>query len=172
MWACPGLSELEPATRWTKEIPANGNAQELWPGIAALHVGIEANPFTGKPFFNEVVFYHSPSKSLLTTDFYWNYPQGDGVPNSNLEDDSNNGPWELAPAVDKIPLGSKLWKFGMDQVYGPFYNNLMVTDKDEYRQIQRVVLEEWDVDTLIPAHGDLIRGNQQVKEVLSRHFGV
>ena len=40
--------------------------------IKALHVDMEENPFTGKAFFNEVVFFHQPSQTLLVTDTYWN----------------------------------------------------------------------------------------------------
>ncbi len=47
-----------------------------WNELRPYHVDIEVNPFTGRPFFDEVLFYHAPSKSLLTLDFYWNYPGG------------------------------------------------------------------------------------------------
>ena len=46
----------------------------------------------------QVVFFHRPSRMLITTDLFWDYP-GHGVP------------W-----------GTKAWKFGMDRVYAPFYN--------------------------------------------------
>ena len=46
----------------------------------------------------QVVFFHRPNRMLLTTDLFWAYP-GRGV-----------------------PFGTKLWKFGMDRVYAPFYN--------------------------------------------------
>lgn len=87
MWGCPGIMEREPEVRWTGEIPygtrppgfaksngaeaggRNGNMWD-WEELQPLHIDTEANPFTGKPFFNEVVFYHAPSKTLLTTDLY------------------------------------------------------------------------------------------------------
>ena len=46
----------------------------------------------------QVVFFHTPSKMLITTDLFWDYP-------------SKN-----------VPFGTKAWKFGMDQIYLPFYN--------------------------------------------------
>lgn len=46
----------------------------------------------------QVVFFHKPSKMLITTDLFWDYP-------------SKN-----------VPFGTKAWKFGMDQIYLPFYN--------------------------------------------------
>ena len=173
IWACPCLKEREPNTRWTNEIPSGIRCDELWPGIQALHANCEVNPFTGKPFFNEVVFYHTSSKTLLTTDLFWNYPANNGVTNANYLSLGETGPWELAPIVDSVPVGSKLWKIGMDKVFLPFYNNLMVRDKEAFlQQIVHTILFKWDVETLIPAHGDIIRGKSVVQEVLKKHFGV
>lgn len=130
----------------------------------------QVNPFTGEPFFNEVIFYHKPSKSLLTTDVYWNYPQKDGVPNSHLL--SNNGDNGLAPSVESIPIGSRLWKFGMDKIYLPFYKKLMIKNRNYYDEVVKIVLDEWEVHTLIPCHGDIIRGNAVIREELARHFNI
>lgn len=117
MWGCPGLMEKLPDIKWAGEIPAGirgGDGvvvENCWDlgELQALHLDVEVNPFTGKPFFNEVIFYHTPSKALIVTDVYWNYPTSDGVPNSHLGGEE----WELAPSVESIPFGSKLWKFGM-----------------------------------------------------------
>jgi hypothetical protein len=174
MWACPGLMEREPDTRWTKEVPYDAMKQELWPGIEALHINIEANPFTGKPFFSEVIFYHKTSKTLMTTDLYWNYPAGNGITNSNFESiqgyRDQNDPWELAPAIDGVPIGSRIWKFSMDKIYAPFYNNFMINNQDKYQQVCDAILNEWDVETVIPAHGDLLRGKDMVQAVLGKHL--
>lgn len=122
MWGCPGLSERMPEIQWKGEIPA-GYRPKDWKGkitstdpegiwdtdtLQPLHIDVEKNPFTGRPFFNEVIFWHKPSKTLLTTDLFWNYPAS-GTPNSEFGRDDS---WELAPKVDSIPIGSKLWKFG------------------------------------------------------------
>jgi hypothetical protein len=58
----------------------------------------------------------------------------------------------------------------MDKVYLPFFNNLMVTDKEEYRRIAHHILNVWDVETVIPAHGDILRGKDFIRDVLTRHF--
>lgn len=174
MWGCPGLAERMPEVRWEGEIPAHVLRPEgrkldnCWSfdTIVPLHLDMEVNPFTGKPFFNEVIFYHTPSKTLLTTDFYWNYPTSDGVPNSHL----GGSEWELAPAVDAIPIGSRLWKKGMDKVYLPFFKNFMVKDRQRYDEMMRVVLDEWEIETLIPCHGDIIRGSKMVRDVLRKHL--
>ena len=173
MWACPGMMAKHPEVRWSGEISSNGS--ETWGNtIQSLHVDCEVNPFTGDPFFNEVIFFHSPSATLMTTDLYWNYPKSDGVPNSNYvgvtgkQDDF--GDWELAPSVDKIPIGSSLWKQGMDKLFAPFYMNFMVKDQPRIQEIAKYILEEWNPTTVIPAHGDVIRGRTLIQNVLRSHF--
>ena len=174
MWGCPGLSERKPEIKWEGEIPPHitrpggVSLANCWDfsAISPLHLDMEVNPFTGKPFFNEVIFYHLPSKTLLTTDVFWNYPTADGIPNSHL----GGSAWELAPPVDSIPFGSRLWKRGMDQVYLPFFKNFMVKDRARYDEIVKVILDEWDIETVIPAHGDIIRGKDLVRSVLSKHL--
>eukprot|EP00979_Chaetoceros_neogracilis_P011530 scaffold2895_cov279-Chaetoceros_neogracile.AAC.3 len=195
MWACPGLMERE-AGRWTGEIPYRARPASYpgnnpspvegmwdWNEVQPLHFDTEVNPFTNKPFFNEVVFFHAPSKTLMATDTYWNYPKSDGVTNSNYQDMKNFesddfGAWELAPSLDRIPLGSRLWKKGMDKLFRPFYMNLMVKNdkKEEFRKLTSFVCgigeKSWDVETVIPAHGDVVRGSNLPKDVLKQHFNL
>lgn len=180
---CPGLTERKPEIPWSYEIP-NGYRPIGWKHatvetpesnkigwdtaiLQPLHINIERNPFSGRPFFEEVIYYHAPTKTLIVTDFWWNYPQ-DVVPNSQFNRDDT---WELAPRVDNIPWSSKLWKTGMDKVYKPFYNNFMVSDKDGYRDITHHILNVWDVETIIPAHGDIVRGKDVCRRILSAHLG-
>jgi len=179
MWGCPGLSQKLPDIEWEGEIPYgltrpsdSDKLDNCWDFnvIVPLHLDMEINPFTGKPFFNEVVFYHKPSKSLITTDIYWNYPQKDGIPNSHLERSNNDD--GLAPVVDSIPLGTRLWKFGMDKIYLPFYKRLMVNDKQRYEDVVAVMIDEWEAHTIIPCHGDVIRGREKIRQVLARHFKI
>jgi len=214
MWGCPGMMEREPDVRWSGELPygcrpptygdGGGSVAAIdnrpegmwdWSEVQPFHVDAEVNPFTGKPFFNEVVFYHSKSKTLLTTDTYWNYPRGDGITNSNYEllktqlrsrgdanalEDEDFGVWELAPLVENVPLGSRLWKVGMDKLFRPFYLNLMVQNKkrDDFKEIATFISglqsssPDWDIETVIPAHGDIVRGNIFTKEVLRGHFNL
>jgi flavorubredoxin len=60
----------------------------------------------------------------------------------------------------------------MDQVFAPFYSNLMVQDKAEYRNIVDHIVNVWDIEMVVPAHGDILRGKEFVHKVLSRHFGL
>eukprot|EP00529_Nitzschia_sp_RCC80_P031727 CAMPEP_0113459100 /NCGR_PEP_ID=MMETSP0014_2-20120614/10272_1 /TAXON_ID=2857 /ORGANISM="Nitzschia sp." /LENGTH=357 /DNA_ID=CAMNT_0000350661 /DNA_START=355 /DNA_END=1428 /DNA_ORIENTATION=+ /assembly_acc=CAM_ASM_000159 len=173
MWGCPGLMERLPNIRWEEEIPANiGLSSSTTPSsvtncwdfeeLVPLHLNFEVNPFTGRPFFNEVIFFHKPTKALMTTDVYWNYPRN-GIPYPN-------GDWELAPTVESIPIGSLIWKFGMDRIYLPFYKNLMIRDKDSYSKMVSTVLDEWEPELIVPCHGDVIRGKDTVRSILSKHF--
>lgn len=73
--------------------------------IAVTYMGHEVNPFNGKPFFNEVVFCHEPSRTFITADFFWNYPS------------------------DGTTLFTRVWKGGMDSIYSPFYFNIMIKDR-------------------------------------------
>jgi len=209
------MAEREPDMRWSGELPygcrpptyrgSGGSVATTidnrpegmwdWSDVQPFHVDAEVNPFTGKPFFNEVVFYHSKSKTLLMTDTYWNYP-GDGNTNSNYEslkirlgssggntnalEEEDFGVWELAPLVESVPLTSRLWKAGMDKLFRPFYLNLMVQNKkrDDFKEIAMFIsgLEssspDWDIETVIPAHGDIVRGSTFTKEVLRGHFNL
>lgn len=143
MWGCPGLMEREPQVRWTGEIEYHARPEGYaeWSGsqheeiqvvnrdekmwdrseLQPLHIDVEVNPFTGRPFFNEVIFYHPQSKTLLVTDLYWNYPRGDGVTNAQVTDEigvdfkgeEDFGVWELAPSVGEIPLGSRQVYFSL-----------------------------------------------------------
>ncbi|KAL7534728.1 hypothetical protein ACHAXR_009545 [Thalassiosira sp. AJA248-18] len=185
-----------------------GKNEKIWDReeLQPLHIDTEANPFTGKAFFNEVVYYHAPSKTLLTTDLYWNYPRGDGVTNGQVvdelaakgitvgagvdeDDDGDFGVWELAPNVGDIPLGSRIWgKVGMDKLFYPFYMNLMVKNdkREKFHEIARFVTcggggdnnngsnsgGAWEVETIIPAHGDIVRGRELCRKVLETHFNI
>jgi hypothetical protein len=188
MWACPGLTERMPSVSFAGEIPNHYRPEVSWTAssisrassrtsilpwdtsiLQSLHIDCERNPFTGTPFFNEVIFYHAPTKCLVVTDLFWNYP-ANNVPNSQFGRDDS---WELAPAdIAPVPLPSLLWKFGMDKVYAPFFQNYMVKDQKAYREIAHHIVHVWDVEILIPAHGDILRGKEFISTVLKMHFGL
>ena len=62
----------------------------------------------------------------------------------------------------------------MDKLFAPFYMNFMVKDhvKDQPRiqEIAKYILEEWNPTTVIPVHGDVIRGRTLIQNVLWSHF--
>ncbi|KAJ8601690.1 hypothetical protein CTAYLR_003180 [Chrysophaeum taylorii] len=106
-----------------------------------LWIDAEKAPLVGsEPFFSELVFCHKPSKILFVTDLWWNYPQE-------------------AP---------KLWKFAMDRVYRPVYNNLM-RQRPRHDDYVRTIVNKWDFDYVAPCHGEPI-GGPDVKPTLLRFF--
>jgi hypothetical protein len=143
VWACPGLSGKMTNVQWTGEIssgyrPSNfvsptnvaattsmSSTNKLWDienEIQMLHVDTEHIPVLQKPYFNEVIFFHVPTATLIITDLLWNYPDST-VPNAEF---GRNDTWELAPIVSEVPLASRIWKVGMDRIYYPFYKSFMV----------------------------------------------
>lgn len=166
-FGCPGIRAKVPDVVWDGEI---GGEEELWDYnvLEPLHVSCERLPGTDKPFFNEVVFFMRKHGVFVATDLYWNYPKRSGI-NPTLTSKSDWGEWELAPSAT-VPLSSRLWKFGMDKVYQPVFNNVMVKDKREFERVKDTILA-WGAEVVVPSHGDIIRGKEGCEEALLKHFG-
>lgn len=143
-YACPGLVEKRPDIKYSKTVGNTDDPPAEWNGEFELAwLDCEHNPFNGQPFFNEVVFYHKPSQALFVSDLFWNYP------------------------TKETPFGTWLWKQGMDRIYLPFYKKFMLYKRDRfYQQLQRI--ENWDWETLVPCHGDVVLS--QAKAALSKHL--
>lgn len=185
IWGCPGLPDRMPEVKWTHELgsPSGALTTEA-AGVEALHLDCEENPFTGRPFFNEVVFHHKKSKALFITDAFWNYPSTerpnfDLVSGTGMEHACSKSPLPAATRVGPfapdvpVPAGTRLWKLGMDRVYLPFYKKLMVGSNGERRDryMERVAtLLGWGVEIIVPCHGDVVRGRELCQKVLQRHF--
>lgn len=67
----------------------------------------------------------------------------------------------------------------MDKLFRPFYNNFMIKDeqKNQFKQIARFITcgdasGGWEVETIIPAHGDIVRGKELCRQVLEKHFNI
>ena len=186
--ACPGLPERMPEVPWTSELFAEAfkgrqqqPAPEAWEGsIEAVHFDCERNPFNGKPFFNEVVLFHTRSKTFFCADTFWNYPSG-SRPNFELDKgaegtgrvhDCPKVPIgaEMVPSVN-VPRGTAAWKFGMDKVYLPFYRQFMVGGgrREAYKAAVGRVLA-WAPETIVPCHGDTLRGREACRMALTKHF--
>jgi hypothetical protein len=186
-YACPGLSERMTDADWYCELgkPSSPGKQPSSVGTSAstsavmkdfeiIHIDCEVNPLTSKPFFNEILFYHKASKSLLVTDLFWNYPSSD-LP--NYVGVSNTGTYttdqqQLAPLpAVKVPFGTKIWKFLMDVVYLPIYKLVLVGPRGlrrkRYRELMDYLLS-LDIEMILPCHGDVIKGNALCKKVLEK----
>ena len=68
----------------------------------------------------------------------------------------------------------------MDKLFYPFYMDLMVKPdkRDTFKGIARFITcgssedGAWEVETIIPAHGDIVRGKELCRKVLEKHFNV
>lgn len=141
LWGCPGMKQKYPEIPWDEElVDGEVNFGDARAEFAATWFDCETNPFTGKPFFNETVFVHKPSRVLFVTDLFWNYP----------ETDVGEG-----EARVQIPLGTKAWKFGMDRVYLPFYRKAMVRDAKAFAA-KRDALLRTAFDAVLPCHGEVV----------------
>mmetsp|Transcript_38477 Transcript_38477/g.77587 ORF Transcript_38477/g.77587 Transcript_38477/m.77587 type:complete len:210 (-) Transcript_38477:24-653(-) len=173
----------------------------LLPSVDCAWFDCEENPFTRTPFFNEVVFFHKPSKTLFCADTWWNYPES-GTPNFSLHKSPLNSKRGVGEAIDggagkelktgevhqcskvpvpetvfpavSVPLGTRLWKFGMDRVYLPFYKRFMVGGRSSLRRVryeERVQqILDWEPEVMVPCHGDVLRGKEQCRQEIERHF--
>ena len=48
----------------------------------------------------------------------------------------------------------------------------MINDKKRYEDLVTVIVDEWETHTLIPCHGDVIRGKEKIRQELGRHFKI
>ena len=162
-YACPGLREKKPELGWQRSLEelldARGGLTSSqppaeWGGAIDLCWIRDKIPLTpGFPFFNEVVFCHRASKTLIVTDLWWNYPASGS---------------DTSPAVPDVPLSSRLWKAGMDRIYTPVYNGLM--DGDGTRATSYDTVLGWDWDYIAPCHGEPVA--QNAKAVLRAHLNI
>ncbi len=125
LWIGPGVAEKRPdlafAPVLTDEAPAE------WAGeVSQLH-------FRGRPFENEVVFLHRPSRTLVMCDLAFNF-----------------GP--RAPLLTRITLR-------MMGGYGRFrpsrLDPLLIRDRKAARESMQHILA-WDFDRIVIAHGEVL----------------
>lgn len=144
-WVCPGGIAKFPDIPFAKEIPADAAEREgLFEGaVDTVFFDVEHNPFTRTPFFNECVFRFGTS--LIATDLWWNWPSKEECP--------------------EVPVGTRLFRFGMDEIFLPFYNRLMVTDKGRFQRCLQEVAD-WRCTEMLLCHGLLITEDveRRVKE--------
>jgi len=175
IWACPELKTKMPHVKFTNEI--DGRDDNTPEGLERIWFDCEVNPFTGRPFFNEVVFFHKQSRALFVTDLMWNYPEGPlpnyfGVSGTGSVHACSKVPVEASslPAVE-VPAGTRAWKAGMDRIYLPFFQSLMVGRKGPRRERYNQLVEKLlllGIELIVPCHGDVIRGADLCADVVRR----
>lgn len=143
LWGTPGMVEKFPEIPFDRELSTSSICPPEWQDqLQMCFADCERTPVIGTPFFNEVVFYHRKSETLMTTDIFWSYP-------------------------NDLPSGSKLWKFLMDKIYLPFYRRFMVRNKASLEQVLDTVAE-WQPKGLLPCHG--IYQASGTSDTFAEHF--
>ena len=154
MYACPGLPPRMPEVNFDFEFGKTDVDGTFLESVEFVWMNCETNPATGRPFFNEIVFYHKQSKTLMASDSLWNYPEGSmpnfyGIEGIGTLHECPKVPLSSNSNIEvKVPFGTRLWKAGMDKVYLPFYKRFMIRGKiDEYHIAVDKILS-WDVETI------------------------
>ena len=124
--ACPGLSKRR------QDLPFDGELSTDNTPDASYADDIEQIFIKAVPFFNEVLFYHKQSRSLLVTDVFWNFPEG-----------------------KDIPTGTSAFRWMMNRIYKPVYERILVRDRKQFEDSMQKVLEK-DIQRIIPCHGYII----------------
>lgn len=119
------------------------------------HEDLEMLPMDGAPFFDEHMFYHGRSKTLLVTDFFQNYT---GVEQKGL-----------AKVISKLliePLG-----FKNKCLAPPLKTRFAVKDKQALRaSLDR--LWDLDIECVVPAHGAIFEqdAKQDIRRLCERLY--
>ena len=116
---------------------------------------LETLPMDGAPFFDEHMFYHARSKTLLVTDFFQNYP---GV--------EYKGFGKIVNKVLFEPIG-----FKGKCLAPPLRTKLAVKDRDALRaSLDR--LWDLDIECVVPAHGAIFEqdAKQDIRGLCKRLY--
>jgi len=46
----------------------------------------------------------------------------------------------------------------------------MIQDKSKFQELIQFIINDWEATTLIPAHGDLIRGRSVIQDALRKQL--
>ncbi len=125
LWVAPGVDTKRPDLKFvavlTDDAPAEWSAE------------VAQTFFRGRPFENEVTFFHRPSRTLILCDLAFNF-----------------GP--RTPALTRLvtTLVGGYGRFGPSRI-----DPLFVRDRAAARQSLERILS-WDFDRVIVAHGDVV----------------
>lgn len=125
LWVAPGLPRKRPDLEFAAVL--DDEAPPEWRGQ------VEQVFFRGRPFENEVVFLHRPSRTLLMCDLVFNF-----------------GP--SAPALTRalVRLIGSYGRFGPSKL-----DPLLIRDRRAARESLERILA-WDFDRVVVAHGDVL----------------
>ncbi len=125
LWIGPGLEKKRPDLRYVAILGDEAPAE--WRGQ------VDQTFFAGRPYENEVVFFHRASRTLVMCDLAFNF-----------------GP--------SAPFGTRIW-MRLILSYGRFgpskLDPLLIRDRAAARaSLERILA--WDFDRVIVAHGDVL----------------
>ena len=125
LWVGPGLEKKRPDLRYVAILGNEAPAE--WRGQ------VDQTFFAGRPYENEVVFFHRASRTLVLCDLAFNFGAS-------------------------APLGTRVW-MSLILSYGRFgpskLDPLLIRDRAAARaSLERILA--WDFDRVIVAHGDVL----------------
>lgn len=122
--AAPGLQQKRADIKWAGTLD-----EQTWPHHDELQMIFVA----GAPKYNECVFYHKPTRTLITTDLFFNF--------KNLPNNFGHLIYKIMGSFNK-PAVSRLLK-------------ILTKDKVQLQKDLKRVLD-LDFDRLVMAHGEVI----------------
>jgi hypothetical protein len=137
LWVAPGLERKRPDLVF--EAVLTDEAPEEWRGE------VEQVFFRGRPYENEVVFFHPASRTLMLCDLAFNF-----------------GPRTAAPTRLLMKLLRSYGHLGPSKL-----DPLLIRDRRAARESLERILA-WDFDRIIVAHGDVLESGGH--EILRRGY--
>jgi hypothetical protein len=137
LWVGPGLERKRPDLVF--EAVLGDEAPAEWKGQ------VDQVFFRGRPYENEVVFFHRASRTLLLCDLAFNF-----------------GPRAAAPTRLLMRLLRSYGRFGPSTL-----DPLLIRDRRAARQSLTRILD-WDFDRVVVAHGDVLESGG--REALRRGY--
>ncbi len=125
LWIAPGLESKRPDLAFVAVLGDQPPAE--WKDR------VDQVFFRGRPYENEVVFFHRPSRTLILCDLAFNF-----------------GPQAAAPTRLLMKLLRSYGRFGPSKL-----DPLLIRDRAAARQSLEKILA-WDFDRVIVAHGDVL----------------
>ena len=125
LWVAPGLERKRPDLAFVAVLgdePPEEWREEVWQTF-----------FRGRPYENEVVFFHRSSRTLILCDLAFNF-----------------GPRAAAPTRLLMKLLRSYGRFGPSKL-----DPLLIRDRDAARQSLERILA-WDFDRVVVAHGEVL----------------
>jgi hypothetical protein len=125
LWVAPGLERKRPDLACVAVL--GDEAPEEW------RQEVRQVFFRGRPYENEVVFFHCASRTLVLCDLAFNF-----------------GPTAAAPTRLLMKLLRSYGRFGPSKL-----DPLLIRDRDAARKSLELILA-WDFDRVVVAHGDVL----------------